>query len=101
MALTRRFYGFNSPASVKKHIAEVKTVADLYQLRADILTSQTNLMQFQIGSPGIWAIDYAPEGCGQFLRHIFVTRAGLETFSPIVGIDCDSLSVVEEESTLE
>ena len=94
--MTRRFYVFNSPAAVEKHIAEVKTVADLAQLRADILASQTNLVRFQTGSPGVWAIDYAPEGCGQFLRHIFITNAGLETFSPIVGSDCDSFSVLRE-----
>jgi len=93
---SRKFYGFNSPIDVEKHINEVKTMADLEQLRFDLISSETNLAIFNPGMPGVCAIDYASDTKSMFNRHVFVTASRLKEIAPVVPDDCDSYSVVAD-----
>jgi hypothetical protein len=91
----RRFYCFNSRKLVEDHIAQIKTKSDVMQLRHNIKASDTNLARFRSGAPGIWAIDYAPDGEGLFLRHIFITKVAQSRFNLMVPEDCDGFTVIE------
>lgn len=93
--MERKFYSFNSPGSVRQHIEQVKVVGDVLQLDYDIEKSECNLVKFNYGASGIWAVDYAQKGVGAFYRHIFITEPGLKTFTPLVPHDCDSFSIVK------
>ena len=99
--MSRRFYGFSSAADVRGHIEQIKTVADVDQLAFDIRASGSNLVQFQYGAEGIYAIDYAPSVDGErtkFYRHIFITKSSLKKFTPLVPDNCESFSVVRSSN---
>ncbi|PHJ65033.1 hypothetical protein VF04_04420 [Nostoc linckia z7] len=75
--MKRRFYGFESSEVVLGHIAEIKTLQDLYQLSDDIYLSGTNLVRFYQGIPGIWEIQDLTE-LGFAKRHLFFTKQAWE-----------------------
>ena len=97
----QQFYAFNSPEAVEGHIAQIKTVADVQQLKRDIIASGTNLAKFTTGIEGVWAIDYAPKGCGKFYRHIFIAQSWLNNPAnlpalPVVPTECKAYTIVSD-----
>jgi hypothetical protein len=77
--MKRRFYGFGSNEIVLQHIAQVKTLRDLYQLSDDIYLSGTNLVKFYQSSTvdGIWEIQDLTE-LSNTKRHLFFTKESWE-----------------------
>ena len=94
MTTKRRFYAFNSPEAVEEHISQIKTVTDVLQLRFDVAASGCNLVKFQTGIPGVWALDYA-KGEGLFCRHIFISSGLRITVTPTAEY-CDRYTYLED-----
>ncbi len=88
----RKFYVFNSLEKVKQHISQIKTLADLMQLRDDIRASGTNLTSCTEGFRGVYTIDCLAND-GVAYRHVFLTKKAFEEYGGLEYIPC---TVLEE-----
>ncbi len=91
--MTRRFYAFNSEKAVREHIAQVKTLSDLMQIRYDIEASGTNLTRFKVGVEGAYAVDCVA-GDKPF-RHVFMAADAFERLGAPLATEADSYSVLK------
>lgn len=86
----RRFYGFNSTDDVRSHVGQIKTEADLMQLRYDIQQANCNLTYFESGFDGVYRVDCLagdhPES------HVFMTQSAYQRYGGLTEAELQQVT---------